>query len=58
MRERMYRRFTFNGTKEQQKKLEATLSQGISRKAIYMILKYLSISPDYEKILQEEFPDV
>lgn len=53
-----WRRFKFTGTKEQQEKLEAALSQRINRKTLYMILKYLSINPDCEKILQEEFPDV
>lgn len=54
-----WRRFLFKGTKEQQDRFEAALSQeGINRKTLYMILKYLTINPDCQKTLQEEFPDV
>ena len=54
-----WRRFLFHGTKEQQEKLEAALSKdGVSRKTIYMILKYLTINPDCQDILQKQFPDV
>ena len=53
------RRFLFHGTKEQQAKLETALSgDGVSRKNIYMILKYLTINPDCQDILQKQFPDV
>ena len=54
-----WKRFLFHGTKEQQEKLEAALSKdGVSRKTIYMILKYLTINPDCQDILQKQFPDV
>lgn len=54
-----WRRFLFHGTKEQQEKFEAALSEdGVTRKTIYMILKYLTINPECQDILQEQFPDV
>lgn len=54
-----YRRFVYKGTKEQLSKVEAALTEAkVSRKTVYLILKYFEINPDLIEVLEEEFPDV
>ena len=53
------RRVKYKGTKEQLPKVQVLLDeQGVTRKTMYLILKYFELTPDGLKTLGIQFPDV
>lgn len=55
----MNRRLKFKGNKEQLAKVQQLLDEErVSRKAIYIILKYFELTADGLKTLEIQFPDV
>lgn len=55
----MTRRLKFKGNKEQLAKVQQLLDEErVSRKAIYIILKYFELTADGLKTLEIQFPDV
>lgn len=54
-----FRRVRYKGDKEQMPKVQALLDeQGVTRKTMYLILKYFELTPDGLKALETQFPDV
>ena len=54
-----WKRFNYKGTKEQLPKVEAALEKlRVTRKSMYLILKYFKLNPDGIKALEQQFPDV
>lgn len=53
------KRFLYKGLEERLPKVESAIKiQKITRKDMYLILKYFEINPDCFPALKEEFPDV
>lgn len=53
------RRLKFKGNEEQLTKVQQLLDEErVSRKAIYIILKYFELTADGSKTLEIQFPDV
>lgn len=53
------RRVRYKGTEEQLPKVQELLDeQGVTRKTMYLILKYFELTPDGLKTLAIQFPDV
>mgnify|MGYP000034927486 CR=1 FL=1 len=57
--ELLLRRINFKGNEEQLAKVQQLLDEEhVSRKALYIILKYFELTPDGLKTLGIQFPDV
>jgi len=57
--ELMLCRLKYKGNKEHLQKVMMLLNEeNVSRKAIYIILKYFELTPDGVKTLEIQFPDV
>lgn len=53
------RRFICKGEKERLPQIEAALDElGVTRKSMYLVLKYFELSPDGIVVLEQQFPDV
>lgn len=53
------RRVRYKGNKEQLPKVQALLDElGVTKKTMYLILKYFELTPDGMKTLGIQFPDV
>lgn len=54
-----FRRFTYKGPEERLPEIEAALEElGVTRKSMYLVLKYFEINPDGLPALETQFPDV
>lgn len=52
-------RFNYKGEKEQLPKVEAALDElGVTRKSMYLVLKYFELNPGGIQALETQFPDV
>lgn len=52
-------RFIYKGEKERLPEIEAALKEEhISRKGMYLVLKYFELNPDGLKALESQFPNV
>lgn len=57
--ELLFRRVKFKGSEEQLPKVLALLDkENVSRKTLYLVLKYFEFTPDGERVLQIQFPDI
>lgn len=53
------RRFLYKGEKERLPEVEAALERlGVTRKSMYLVLKYFELNPDGVTALEQQFPDV
>lgn len=54
-----WRRFIYKGSKEQLPNVEAALKENkITRRDMYLILKYFEINQEGIEFLEQQFPDV
>ncbi len=53
------RRFNYKGSKERLPEVESALDElNVTRKSMYLILKYFELNPGGIAALEQQFPDV
>lgn len=55
----LWRRFKYKGPKERLPEIEAALKEsGVTRKSMYLVLKYFEINLSALQELENQFPDI